>query len=115
MATKKVGGPAKKLTRSRATKPRASPGSNRRTNTARRPAAPGTSTPLSSPEIWAMGAGISTASRFPRPWTRTIKVAFQLSPRWVWSTALGVPVEPEVKRTTATSEGRRAHEPGATG
>ena len=34
--------------------------------------------------------------------------AFQLSPRWVCSTALGTPVEPEVKRTSATSEGRVA-------
>ena len=49
--------------RSRATSARACSGSKRRTRTERSPAAPGTRTPLSSPEMWAMGAGMSTASR----------------------------------------------------
>ena len=54
----------------------------------------------------AIGAGMRTASGEPRPWTPAISVAFQLRPRWVWRTALGVPVEPEVKRMTARSDGR---------
>ena len=56
--------------------------------------------------MWAIGAGISTASAGPRPWTRAINEAFQLRPRCVCRTALGIPVEPEVNRTRATSEGR---------
>ena len=91
MAMKKVGGPARKEMRSRATSASACSGSKRRTRTERRPAAPGTRTPLSSPEMWAIGAGISTASAGPRPWTRAINEAFQLSPLCVWSTALGIP------------------------
>ena len=58
MAMKKVGGPARKEMRSRATRASACSGSKRRTSTERRPAAPGTRTPLSSPEMWAIGAGI---------------------------------------------------------
>ena len=58
--------------------------------------------------MWAIGAGISTASAGPSPWTRAISEAFQLRPRWVWSTALGIPVEPEVNRTKATSDGAAA-------
>ncbi len=115
MAMKKVGGPARKDTRSRATSARASSGSKRRTSTARSPAAPGTSTPLSRPEMCAIGAGMSTASAGPSLCTRAISAAFQLRPRWVCSTALGTPVEPEVKRTRATSEGRLGPDPRATG
>ena len=115
MAMKKVGGPARNETRSCATSTSACSGSKRRTNTARIPAAPGTSTPFSRPEMWAMGAGISTASDRPSPCTRAISAAFQLSPRCVCSTALGTPVEPEVKRTSATSEGRLGRDPLATG
>ena len=99
----------------RATSASACSGSKRRTRTERRPAAPGTRTPLSSPEMWAIGAGISTASAGPRPWTRAINEAFQLSPRCVWSTALGIPVEPEVNRTRATSAGRLGRAPAGTG
>ena len=101
--------------RSRATSASACSGSKRRTRTERRPAAPGTRTPLSSPEMWAIGAGISTASAGPRPWTRAINEAFQLRPRWVCSTALGIPVEPEVNRTRATSEGWLGKAPEGTG
>ena len=115
MAMKKVGGPARKEMRSRATRASACSGSKRRTRTERRPAAPGTRTPLSSPEMWAIGAGISTASAGPRPWTRAISEAFQLRPRCVCSTALGIPVEPEVKRTSATSEGWLGKAPEGTG
>ena len=115
MATKKVGGPAMNEMRSRATSASACSGSKRRTRTERMPAAPGTSTPLSSPEMWAIGAGISTASLGPSPWTRAISVAFQLSARCVCSTALGTPVEPEVNSTRATSEGRLGELPAATG
>ena len=115
MAMKKVGGPARKEMRSRATSASACSGSKRRTRTERRPAAPGTRTPLSSPEMWAIGAGISTASAGPRPWTRAINEAFQLRPRWVCSTALGIPVEPEVNRTRATSEGWLGKAPEGTG
>ena len=115
MATKKVGGPARKLICSRATSRNASAGSNRRTSTARMPAAPGTRIPLSTPAMCAIGAGMRTASREPRPWTPAISVAFQLRPRWVWRTALGVPVEPEVKRMTARSDGRTPLVPTGTG
>ena len=115
MAMKKVGGPARNEIRSRATRARACSGSKRRTGTERMPAAPGTSTPLSRPEMWAIGAGMSTASDEPRPCTRAISVAFQLRPRCVCSTAFGVPVEPEVNRTRATSEGRPGPVPAATG
>ena len=101
--------------RSRATRSSACSGSKRRTRTERRPAAPGTRTPLSSPEMWAIGAGISTASAGPRPCTRAINEAFQLRPRWVCSTALGTPVEPEVNRTRATSEGWLGKAPAGTG
>ena len=58
MAMKKVGGPARNEMRSRATRASACSGSKRRTRTERSPAAPGTRTPLSRPEIWAIGAGI---------------------------------------------------------
>ena len=115
MAMKKVGGPARKEMRSRATNSSACSGSKRRTRTERRPAAPGTRTPLSSPEMWAIGAGISTASAGPRPCTRAINEAFQLRPRCVCSTALGTPVEPEVNRTRATSEGWLGKAPEGTG
>ena len=115
MAMKKVGGPAKKEMRSRATRASACSGSKRRTRTERSPAAPGTRTPLSSPEMWAIGAGISTASAEPSPWTLAISEAFQLRPRCVCSTALGIPVEPEVKRTSATSEGALGKVPQGTG
>ena len=115
MAMKKVGGPARKEMRSRADQASACSGSKRRTRTERRPAAPGTRTPLSSPEMWAIGAGISTASAGPSPCTRAINDAFQLKPRWVCSTALGTPVEPDVKRTSATSEGRLGTAPAGTG
>ncbi len=99
MAMKNVGGPARNEIRSRATSARACSGSKRRTRTERRPAAPGTRTPLSSPEMCAIGAGIRTASAGPRPCTRAISEAFQLRPRWVCSTALGMPVDPDVNRT----------------
>jgi hypothetical protein len=115
MAMKKVGGPARKEMRSRATKSSACSGSKRRTRTERRPAAPGTRTPLSSPEMWAIGAGIRTASAGPRPCTRAISEAFQLRPRCVCRTALGTPVEPEVNRTRATSEGWLGKAPAGTG
>ncbi len=58
MAMKKVGGPAMNEIRSRPTSTRACSGSKRRISTARMPAAPGTSTPLSSPAMCAMGAGM---------------------------------------------------------
>ena len=77
-------------------------------NTARMPAARGRSTPLSRPEMWASGAGISTASSGPSPCTSVISRAFHARPRWVWSAAFGVPVEPDVNSTTATSRGRAA-------
>ena len=115
MAMKKVGGPAMNVTRSCSTSDRACSGSKRRTSTARIPEAPGTSTPLSSPETWAIGAGISTASAGPSPCTRVISAAFQLSPRWVCSTALGVPVEPDVNSTNATSEVRAGQAAAGTG
>ena len=115
MAMKKVGGPAMNVTRSRSTSDSACSGSKRRTSTARIPEAPGTSTPLSSPETWAIGAGINTASAGPSPCTRVISAAFQLSPRWVCSTALGVPVEPDVNSTNATSEVRAGHAAAGTG
>ena len=41
--------------------------------------------------------------------------AFQLRPRCVCSTALGTPVEPEVNRTSATSEARPGQVPAPTG
>ena len=63
MAMKKVGGPAMNEMRSSRHQRQRPSGSKRRTSTARMPAAPGTSTPLSRPEMWAMGAGMSTASR----------------------------------------------------
>ena len=115
MAMKKVGGPARNEMRSRSTSANACSGSKRRTSTERRPAAPGTRTPLSSPEMWAIGAGIRTASPVPSPWTRAISEAFQLRPRCVCRTALGTPVEPDVKRTSATSEGRLGKVPVRTG
>ena len=65
--------------------------------------------------MWAIGAGMSTASVGPSPCTRAINEAFQLNPRWVWSTAFGTPVEPDVNRTRATSEGRLATAPAGTG
>ena len=71
--------------------------------------------PVEQPEMWAIGAGIRTASAGPRPCTRAISDAFQLRPRWVCRTALGTPVEPEVKRTSATSEGRLGEAPDGTG
>ncbi len=58
IAMKKVGGPARNEMLSLATRASACSGSKRRTRTDRSPAAPGTSTPLSSPEMWAIGAGI---------------------------------------------------------
>ena len=115
IAMKNVGGPAMNETRSSRTSPSAASGSKRRMSTARIPAAPGTSTPLSSPEMWAMGAGISTTSSGPRPWTSAINEAFQLRPRCVCRTAFGIPVEPEVNRTSATSDGLAAPPPAATG
>ena len=108
MAMKNVGGPAMNEIRSRATRRSAVSASNRRISTERMPAAPGTSTPLSRPEMWAIGAGTRTASTPESPWTRVINDAFQLKPRWVCSTALGMPVEPEVNRTSATSDGLTA-------
>ena len=94
--------------RSPATRSSACSASKRRTSTERIRVAPGSNTPLSMPEMWAMGAGIRTASSAPSPCTCAMSEAFQLSPRCVCSTALGTPVEPEVKRTRATSEGRVA-------
>ncbi len=55
--------------------------------------------------MWAIGAGMSTASDGPSPCTLAMSVAFQLSPRCVCSTALGIPVDPDVNKTTATSAG----------
>ncbi|MGA2473570.1 MAG: hypothetical protein ABSG39_08755 [Acidimicrobiales bacterium] len=115
IAMKKVGGPARNEILSRATRDSACSGSKRRTRTDRRPAAPGTRTPLRSPEMCAIGAGMSTASAGPRLCTPAISEAFQLSPRWVCSTALGTPVEPEVNRTSATSAGLLGQEPVPTG
>ena len=115
MATKNVGGPARNDTRSAATNSRACCGSKRRTSTARRPAAPGTNTPLSSPEMCAMGAGMRTASWRPSPWTCAMSDAFQLRPRCECRTAFGLPVEPEVKSTRAMSEGRLPPVPVGTG
>ena len=101
--------------RSPATRSSACSASKRRTSTERIRVAPGSNTPLSMPEMWAMGAGIRTASSAPSPCTCAMSEAFQLSPRCVCSTALGTPVEPEVKRTRATSEGRVALGAAATG
>ena len=101
--------------RSSATSDSACSASKRRTSTERIRAAPGSNTPLSMPEMWAIGAGISTASPAPRPCTCAMSDAFQLRPRCVCSTALGTPVEPEVNNTRATSEGRTPLDPAATG
>ena len=62
----------------------------------------------------AIGAGMSTASAAPRPCTRAMREAFQLSPRCVCRTAFGTPVDPEVNRTSATSEGRLGEVPAPT-
>ena len=71
--------------------------------------------PVEQSGIWAIGAGIRTASAGPSPCTRAINDAFQLSPRWVCRTALGIPVDPDVKRTNATSEGALGSAPAGTG
>ena len=49
----------------------------------------------------ARGAGMSTTSAGTKPWTATMVRAFATSPRWVWITALGTPLDPEVNRTAA--------------
>ena len=63
----------------------------------------------------AIGAGISTASSWLKPWTRAMSDAFQLKARCVCSAAFGVPVEPEVNSTSATSDGRTPLLPTSTG
>ena len=66
--------------------------------------------------MWAIGAGISTASAGPRPCTRAISVAFQLSPRCVCSTALGMPGRArgeQDERDVGGPAGRRRRRPPA--
>ena len=110
MAMKKVGGPARNEIRSRATRASACSGrSGGRAPSACRPH-PGTSTPLSRPEMWAIGAGMSTASDGPSPWTRAISVAFQLRPRCVCSTALGI-----ARRARGEQDQRDVGGPAGTG
>ncbi len=72
MAENIEGGPIMKLIRSFSIIRRPAPTSQRSISTAFMPAAPGTSTALSSPEMWASGAGMSTASPPDSPWTRVI-------------------------------------------
>ena len=69
MAVNMVGGPIMKLMRSAPMRPRPRSTSHRSMSTVRMDAAPGTSTPLSKPEMWASGAGISTASLPDKPCT----------------------------------------------
>ncbi len=66
------GGPIMKLIRSSSIRASPRPGSHRSISTVRMAAAPGTRTALSRPEMWASGAGMSTASLPDRPWTPAI-------------------------------------------
>ena len=112
--TKKVGGPAMKEIRSASIRSTACSGSQRAMRTEVIPVAAGRSTPFNNPEMWAMGAGTSTASAGTSPWARVMAFAFQARPRWVCNTALGLPVDPEVNTTRARSAGRAAETPGGT-
>ena len=62
IATKNVGGPTMKVTRSCSMRSSAASGSQRRMSTLVNGTAPGSVTPLSRPLTWASGAGISTTS-----------------------------------------------------
>ncbi len=66
---KKVGGPIMNVTRSRSTKSMARSGDQRSISTDVRPPAPGSITALDRPEMCAIGAGMSTVSSAPMPWT----------------------------------------------
>ena len=69
MATKKVGGPARKLTRSGGHQAQGLDRVETPDQDRAQPAGPGDQHPLSSPETWAIGAGMSTASAGPSSWT----------------------------------------------
>ncbi len=100
---KYTGGPIIKVIPRSGTRRLARSASHRSMSTVRIPTVAGSSTPLSSPEMWASGAGMSTASLGRRPWASAMVRALPASPRWVWSTTFGSPVEPEVNSATATS------------
>ena len=103
---KYAGGPIMKVIPRSGTRRLARSASHRSMSTVRIPTSAGSSTPLSRPEMWASGAGMSTASLGRRPWASAMVRALPASPRWVWSTTFGSPVEPEVNRAAATSAPR---------
>ena len=72
---KKMGGAPMNVTRSSSMSRRPSSGSQPAMSTLGMPAAAGSRTPFSSPDTCARGAGMSTASLGPSPWTATIEVA----------------------------------------
>ena len=100
--TKKVGGPTMNVTCSRSIRSSASSGSQRAMNTVRNGTTPGSVTPLSSPEMCAPGAGISTQSSGCNACTSAISAALYESVACVCSTPFGSPLEPEVKSTAAS-------------
>ena len=112
--TKNVGGPIMNVMRSASMIRSASSGSQRAMSTTFIGTTPGSSTPLSKPDTWARGAGISTASSSRNPCTRAISAALYARPRCVWITPFGTPLEPDVNSTTASSSSL-ATDPGATG
>ena len=71
-------------------------------NTVRNGTTPGSVTPLSSPEMCAHGAGMSTQSSARRSCTSAMSAALYASVACVCSTPFGAPLEPDVNSTAAS-------------
>ena len=72
---KKTGGAPMKVTRSSSMSRRPSSASHPAMRTLGIPAVAGRRTPFRSPDTWANGAGMRTASWWSSPWTATMRVA----------------------------------------
>ena len=114
MAMKKVGGPARKQIRSRATS--GGPGRVRSGGPGRRAGRPPRH---QDPVEQARDVGHRCRHEHRIGGAEPVDAGHErglpAQPRWVCSTALGVPVDPEVNRATATSDGRMPREPTGAG
>ena len=114
MAAYMVGTPSKTVTLSRCVMSSALAGSNLGSSVSVAAFATEAFSPQVSPNTWNSGRQpMTTLSGVPSSSVRAVTVALPVSPSWVSSAPLGLPVVPEVYKMTASSSPCRPDGPGA--
>ena len=114
MAAYMVGTPSKTVTLSRCVMSSALAGSNLGSSVSVAAFATEAFSPQVSPNTWNSGRQpMTTLSGVPSSSVRAVTVALPVSPSWVSSAPLGLPVVPEVYKMTALSSPCRPDGPGA--